>query len=81
MDAKLHVPIVTLSIKDNANLIKLLNDGFKRSVYWNNYQIIPAKVIEKVKNIYELLSAPFPDVKRLFVLGYVIAANDANNEV
>ena len=65
MDAKLHVPVVTLSIKDNANLIKLLNDGFKRSVYWNNYQIIPAKVIEKVKNIYELLSAPFPDVKKI----------------
>ena len=81
MDAKLHVPIVTLSIKDNANLIKLLNDGFKRSVYWNNYQIIPGKVIEKVKNIYELLSASFQGVKRLFVLGYVIAANDANNEV
>ena len=32
-DAKLHVPIVTLSTKDNVNLIKQLRDGFKRSVY------------------------------------------------
>ena len=37
MDAKLHVPIVTLSTKDNVNLTKKLSDGFKRSVYCNNY--------------------------------------------
>ena len=36
-DAKLHVTIVTFSTKDNVNLTKQLNDGFKRSVYWNNY--------------------------------------------
>ena len=46
-DAKLHVPIVTLSTKDNVNLTKQLSDGFKRSAYWNSYQTIPAKVIEK----------------------------------
>ena len=31
--AKLHVPIVTLSTKDNVNLTKQLSDRFKRSVY------------------------------------------------
>ena len=36
-DTKLHVPIVTLSSKDSANLIKQLNEGFKRSVYWTSY--------------------------------------------
>ena len=30
-DAKLHVPIVTLSTKDNVNLTKQLIDRFKRS--------------------------------------------------
>ena len=30
---KLYVPIVTLSTKDNVNLIKQLNEGFERSVY------------------------------------------------
>ena len=44
-DVKLHVPIVTLSTKDNLNLIKQLSNRFKRSAYWNNYQTIPAKVI------------------------------------
>ena len=34
-DAQLHVPIVTLSTKDNVNLTKQLNHGFKRSAYWN----------------------------------------------
>ena len=77
-DAKLHVPIVTLSTKDNANLTKQLSDEFKRSVYWNNYQTIPAKVINQGINIYELLSASFQGVKRLFVLAYAIAANAAN---
>ena len=32
-DAKLHVPMVTLSTKDNVNLTKQLSNGFKRSVY------------------------------------------------
>ena len=33
-----HIPIVTLSTKDNVNLTKQLNEGFKRSVYWNEYK-------------------------------------------
>ena len=67
-DAKLHVPIVTLSTKDSANLTKQLNEGFKRSVYWNSYETKPAKVIEQGKNIYKLLNASFQGVKRLFLL-------------
>ena len=62
------------------NLEKQLSDGFKRSVYWNDYQIIPAKVINQGTKIYELLSASFQGVKRLFALAYTIAANAANNE-
>ena len=78
-DAKLHVPIVTLSTKDSANLTKQLNEGFKRSVYWNSYETKPAKVIEKGKNLYKLLNASFQGVKRLFVLAYFIA-NGGNDE-
>ena len=32
-DAKLYVPIVTLSIEDNFKLTKLLKEGFKRPIY------------------------------------------------
>ena len=62
-------------------MTKQLSNGFKRSVYWNNYQTILAKVINQGTNIYELLSTSSQGVKRLFVLAYVIAANAANNEV
>ena len=34
---KLYVPVVTLSTKDNNNLTKQLNEGFKRTIYWNQY--------------------------------------------
>ena len=80
IDAKLHVPIATLSAKDNVNLAKQLSYGFERSVYCYRYQTIPAKVTEKQKNRYDLLSTLFQGVKRLFVLAYFIAADDANNE-
>ena len=80
-DAKLHVPIVTLSTKDSANLTKQLNKGFKRPVYWKSYETRPPKVIEQGKNIYELLNSSFKGVKRLFALAYTIAAgNDADQE-
>ena len=39
-DAKFYVPIVTLKTEDNAKLSKLLSAGFKRSIYWNKYQVI-----------------------------------------
>ena len=35
---KLYVPVVTLSTKDNENLTKQLDEGFKRSFYWNEHQ-------------------------------------------
>ena len=34
----LYVPVATLSTKDNVNLTKQIDEGFKRSVYWNEYQ-------------------------------------------
>ena len=73
-DTQLHVPIATLSTKDSAILAKQLNEGFKRSVYWDSYKTQPEKVIEQGKNICRLPSASFQGVKRLFVLAYTIAA-------
>ena len=72
--------IVALSTKDNVNIEKQLNDGYKRSGYGNSYQSIPTKVLNQGTNIYELRRASFQGVKRLFVIAYFIAAEDANNE-
>ena len=61
-------------------MIKQLSNRFKRSVYWKSYQTIFPKVTEKGKNMYELLTASFQSVKRLFVLASFIAVDDSNNE-
>ena len=37
-NTKLYVPIVALLSKDNVKLVNLLEEGFKRPVYWNEYQ-------------------------------------------
>ena len=74
-DAKLYLPIFTLSIGDNSKLIKLLNDEFKRPIYWNEYKVTPNKIVEiaaiiKEKYVRPLLDSSCQGVKRLFVLIY-----------
>ena len=71
-DTKLYVPIVTLSTKDNINLTKQLNKGFKRSVHWNKYQ--PKPFTEQNRNRTGItrfpLDAAFQGANRLFVLAF-----------
>ena len=76
-DTKLQATIVTLSTKNNVNLSKQSTNGFKRYVFWSEYQIIPAKVKNNGINIYELLSASLQSVKRLFV--HVYDATNGDN--
>ena len=75
-DAKLYVPVVTLSVEDNAKLTKLLSERFKRSVYWNKYKVIPNKIYNADDYIRELLDASYQGVKRLFVLAYGNASDN-----
>ena len=49
-DAKFYAPIVTLSEADNVKLSKLLGEGFKRSIYWNEYKVIGNKIVEIATN-------------------------------
>ena len=42
-DAKLYVPVVTLSTQDNAKLLQQLKSGFKRAINWNKYQSDPKR--------------------------------------
>ena len=77
-DTKLYVPVVTLKIEDNAKLLKLLSEGFKRLVYWNIYHAILTDFAEN-SYIRERLNASFQEVSTLFVLPYV-HDNDITNE-
>ena len=68
---KLYVPVVTLSTKYNENLSKQLDEGFKRSVYWNEYKSkIETKTADDNNVIRFPLDASFQGVNRLFVLAF-----------
>ena len=67
-DAKVYVPIVTLSTEDNAKLSKLLGEGFKRDIYWNKYKIIDNIEVNIARNneekyIRKLLDSSYQGVK------------------
>ena len=71
-NTKLYVPVVTLSTKDNTNLSKQLSEGFKRTIYWNQYVSKPfPKTPHKKTGISRFaLDAAFQGVNRLFVLAF-----------
>ena len=72
----MYVPVATLSTKDNVNLAKELNEGFKRSVYWNEYiSKLETKTADNNNVTRYPLDASFQGVNRLFVLAF----NDPNN--
>ena len=77
----MYVPIATLSTKDNVNLTKQLNEGFKSSVYWNEYK---SKIETKEADANNLkrfpLDASFQGVNRLFVLAFD-NTNNGDNKV
>ena len=68
-DTKLHVPVVTLSARDNQKLSTLFSKGFNRSVYWNEYQ---AKSDNKntANEFIFLFGSNLVGINRLFVLVY-----------
>ena len=75
-DAKLYVPIVTLKTKGSIKLSKLLTEGFKRPIYWNEYKVISNNYNEN-EYIRELLDSSWQGVERLFVLA---CNNTADND-
>ena len=75
-DSKVYVPVVTLKTEDNVKLSKLLNEGFKRLVYWNKHKII----LRDYDNEYirQRLDASFQGFSKLFVLAYARDDNVTN---
>ena len=71
-NTKLYVPVVTLSTKNNTNLTKQLNEGFKRTIYWNQYvsKPFPETPHKKTGITRFALDAAFQVINRLFVLAF-----------
>ena len=78
-DAKLYVPIVTLRTEDNSKLSELLSKGFKRSIYWNKYNVIFREYNNKY--IRKKIDASFQRVKKLFFLPYASGNNIADENL
>ena len=68
-EAKLYVPVLTLSFQDNAKLLQLLKSGFKRTINWNKYE---SNIKRYAQNRYlnHLINPSFQGVSRLFVLSF-----------
>ena len=77
-DATFYVPVVTSSTEDNAKLSKLLTEGFKRLVYWNEYKVIPEQRYNANDNIKKLIDPSWQGTNRLFVFAYL---NDVSSRV
>ena len=76
-DSKVYVPVVTLKTEGNTKLSKLLSEGFKRPIHWNEYKVIPNKDYKANFYIRERLDASIQGANRLFVLAYI--GGDGNN--
>ena len=65
--------LLLYQLKHNVNLTKQLNEGFRRSVYWNEYKTkIESKDLDNNNPTRFNLDASFQfiKVKRLFVLAF-----------
>ena len=68
-DTKLHVPVVTLSTKNETKPLKYLRIGFKIIIKWNKYRSEMTNQ-NKNNNLNYLIDPIFIKVNRLFVLSF-----------
>ena len=64
-DAKLYVPVVTLSTQQNTKFFQQLNSDFKRVINWNKYLSKP-ELLAQNPNLNHLVEPNFQGVNRLF---------------
>ena len=68
-ETKLFVPVVTLSTKDNEELLQQLKSGFKKTIIWNKYDS-SIKTFAQNRYLNYLINPSFQGVNRLFVLSF-----------
>ena len=68
-DAKLFVPVVTLSKENDIKLLEQLKTGFKRTIKWNKYRS-QMTIQPQNNNLNYLIDPTFTNVNRLFVLSF-----------
>ena len=74
-NAKLYVPVVTLSKNDNIKLLENIKQGFKRTISWNKYRS-EITTQPNNNNLDYLIDPIFRNIKRLFVLSFKNGKDD-----
>ena len=72
-ETTLYVPVVTLSIQDNAKLLPQVKSGFERKINQDKYLATP-ELLAQNANLNHLIEPSFQAVNKLFVLAF---ENDA----
>ena len=68
-DAKLFVPVVSLSKENGIQLLEQLKTWFKRTIKWNKYRS-QMSIQPQSNNLNYLTDPTFTSVNRLFVLSF-----------
>ena len=74
-NAKLYVPVVTLSINDNIEFLGNIKQRFKRTISWNKYRS-EITTQTKTNNLDYVIDPTFRNINRLFVLSIKNSDND-----
>ena len=78
-EVNLYVPVVTLSIQDNAKLLTQLKSDVKMTISWNKYLSKP-ELLAQSPNLNHLVEPSFQGVNRLFVLAFENDAQRTSNK-
>ena len=78
-ETKLYVPVVTLSVQDDAKLLTQLKSGFKRKIDWNKYLSKPGLLAQN-PNLNHLVERRFRGTNRVFVLAFENNAQRISNK-
>ena len=66
-DAKLYIPVVTLSIHNNIKFLEQLKQGYGRTVSWNKYKL-DIRTESKNNNLGCIIDQTFRNISRMFAL-------------
>ena len=74
-NAKLNVPVVSLSFNDNIKFLENIQEGFKRTISWNKYRS-EITTEPRNNNLDNLIDPTFKNIDGLFVPKFKNGAND-----
>ena len=78
-NAKLYVPVVTLSIIDNIKMLENIKQELKWTNSWNKYRS-ELTTQPKSINLYYPIDSRFRNISRLFVLSFENGENDPTRD-